>query len=182
MTFEFNGCILYIRSKYETYFGRNDVDRLIMTEKIKSEWMQVAEEMVRDPSASLQEISDRTGIPKSTVWYAQKRLQEERLVEQNTFLRIDRLDDLKVGIIGGAINGDKEEVLERVANHPNVWFLVDTVGPHSFTATIVGRDNEEFQDVIETLNAYGAEGDHYGEVVGVPQFGIDEEFVRTLRE
>lgn len=153
-----------------------------MTDTLKPEWVQVAEEMVRDPSASLQAISDRTGIPKSTVWYAQKRLQEEGLIGQNTFLRIDRLDDLKVGIIGGAINGDKEEVLEKVANHPNVWFLVDTVGPHSFTATIVGRDTEEFQDVIETLHSYGAEGDHYGEVIGIPQFGIDPGFVRTLRE
>lgn len=153
-----------------------------MTDTLKSEWIQVAEEMVRDPSASLQAISDRTGIPKSTVWYAQKRLQEEGLIGRDTFLRIDRLDELKVGIIGGAINGDKEDVLEKVANHPNVWFLVDTVGPHSFTATIVGRDNEEFQEVIETLNSYGAEGDHYGEVVGIPQFGIDADFIQTLRE
>lgn len=152
-----------------------------MTEKLKSEWVQVAEEMIRDTSDSLYEIADRTGISKSTVWYAKKRLQEEELIGQNTFLRIDRIDDLKVGIIGGAINGDKEDVLERVANHPNVWFLVDTVGPHSFVATLVGKGTDEFQEVIETLNSYGAEGAHYNEVTGISKFGTDAEFVQTLR-
>lgn len=34
----------------------------------------------------------------------------------------------------------------------------------------------------KTLRSYGAEGDHYSEVVEIPQFGIDEEFIRTLRE
>lgn len=153
-----------------------------MADELKSEWVQVIEEMVLDPSASLQDIADRTGIPKSTVWYTQKRLQEEDLIDKSTFFQIDELNDLKIGIIGGAINGEKEEVLKRVANHPNVWFLVDTIGPHSFTATIVGQDNDEFQDVIETLNSYGAEGDHYGEVVNIPKFGIDPEFIRKLRD
>ena len=153
-----------------------------MSGQFKSEWLQVVEEMVRDPSASNQEIADRTGIPKSTVWYAQQRLREEDLIEKQTFLHIDGIDDLKIGIIGGAINGEKDEVLEKVADHPNVWFLVDTIGPHSFTATIVGRTDEEFQSVIETLNEYGAEGDHYGEVTGIPKFGIDERFVQKLTE
>lgn len=182
MTFEYNSYILDRRSKYEMYFGLYRVYHSIMAEELKSEWVQVAEEMIREPSASLQEIADRTGIPKSTVWYTQKRLQEEELIEQNTFFQIDKIDSLKVGIIGGAINGDKEDVLEKVASHPNVWFLVDTVGPHSFVATLVGKDSDEFQEVIETLNSYGAEGAHYNEVTGIPKFGTDAEFIQTLRE
>lgn len=150
--------------------------------KLKKEWIRVIREMIVSPRASMQELSDRTGIPKSTVWYAQNRLEEDGLLNVITFPQLDKIDDLKIGLIGGAINGEKETVLEKVANHPNVWFLVDTVGPHAFTAGVVGIDQEAFQSVIDDLHTYGAEGDHYGEVIAVCEFGLDEAFMDSLYE
>lgn len=153
-----------------------------MSITIKNNWVRVVEEMIVDPEATLNEIAQRTDIPQSTVWYAQKRLKEDGLLRTLTFLQLDELDGVKVGLIGGAINGDKDVVLEKVAAHPNVWFLVDTVGPHSFTAGIAAKGQDEFQAVIETLNGYGAEGDHYGEVTNIREFGLDSEFVGSLSE
>lgn len=151
-----------------------------MTE-LKDNWIRIIRALLMDPTASLQDIADRTGIPKSTVWYAKERLEEEGLVRILAFPKLDEVNDLKVGLVGGAINGDKHEVLEKVADHPNVWFLVDTIGPHSFTAGIVGRDKDEFQSVIESLRRYGAEGDHYGEVINILKFGLSPQFISGLR-
>jgi len=149
---------------------------------LKPEWIRIIREMIRSPDASTQELADRTGIPKSTVWYAQQRLREEGMLNVLTFPVLDEVDGLKIGLIGGAINGEKEAVLTDVADHPNVWFLVDTVGPHAFTAGIVGTTQEEFQSVIDDLREYGAEGDHYGEVIAIREFGVDEAFVDSLLE
>ena len=148
--------------------------------ELKSDWVEIMEALVENPNASLQEISERTDIPKSTVWYAKNRLREEGLLNIITFPQIDEIDGLKIGLIGGAINGEKSEVLQNVADHPNVWFLVDTIGPHSFTAGIVGRSPEEFQSVIQDLNEFGAKGDHYGDVIHIHEFGLEQDFVRKL--
>jgi DNA-binding Lrp family transcriptional regulator len=148
---------------------------------IKREWAQIIEALIAEPSATLKEIADRTGIPKSSVWYAQKRLQEDGLINLLLFPQLDEVDGLKIGLIGGAINGDKETVLEQVADHKNVWFLVDTIGPHAFTAGIVGKDAEEFQAVIDEISDLGAEGDHYGEVIAIREFGLDSEFMQSLQ-
>lgn len=150
--------------------------------KLKKDWIRVIRELIVAPRATMQELSDRTGIPKSTVWYAQRRLKEDGLLKLITFPQLDKVDGLKIGLIGGAINGEKEEVMRQVANHPNVWFLVDTVGPHAFTAGVVGTDQEEFQSVIDDLHSYGAEGDHYGEVIHIHEFGLDEAFMDALYE
>lgn len=151
-----------------------------MTE-MKDEWLAIASELVLDPDVSTRDIANRTDIPQSSVWYGINRMQEEGLFEVIAFLSLAQIDGLKVGLVGGAINGEKEEVLKQVADHPNIWFLVDTIGPHAFTAGIVGEGPEDFQATIDKLREYGAEGDHYGEVIGIPKFGIDREFVQSLR-
>ncbi|WP_323173522.1 winged helix-turn-helix transcriptional regulator [Natrialba sp. PRR66] len=148
---------------------------------MKDEWLAIASELVLDPNVSTREIADRTDIPQSTVWYGINRMQEEGLFEVIAFLSLTQIDDLKVGLVGGAINGEKDAVLEQVVDHPKVWFLVDTIGPHAFTAGIVGESPQDFQSVIDELREFGAEGDHYGEVLDIRKFGIDREFVQSLR-
>lgn len=147
---------------------------------LSNDHKEVIRALVEDPRASYSEIADATGIPKSTVWYTVKRLEEDDLLRTFVFLMVDDFDDFKVGLVGGAINGDKETVLKEVADHPNVWFLVDTIGPHAFTAGIVGQGNDEFQQVIDDLRAFGADGDHYGEVLNILELGLTTEFVESI--
>jgi len=148
---------------------------------IKDNWLAIVSELVTDPDASTQAIADRTDIPQSSVWYAINRMQEEELFEVIAFLKLAQVEEFKVGLVGGAINGEKDEVLTEVADHPNVWFLVDTIGPHAFTAGIVGDGEKAFQSVIDELRELGAEGDHYGEVIDIRKCGIDREFIESIR-
>jgi DNA-binding Lrp family transcriptional regulator len=148
---------------------------------MKDEWITIVSELVTDPDVSTRDIADRTDIPQSSVWYGANRMEEEGLFEVIAFLNLAQIEGLKVGLVGGAINGEKDEVLTEVADHPNVWFLVDTIGPHAFTAGIVGNDEEAFQSVIDELRELGAEGDHYGEVIDIRKLGIDREFVESMQ-
>lgn len=148
--------------------------------QLKNEHKEIVRALVENPRASYNEIADATGIPKSTVWYTKKRLEEDDLLRTVVFLQIDALDDFKVGLVGGTINGEKESVLAEVAAHPNVWFLVDTIGPHAFTAGVVGHGAEDFQEAIDELRGLGAEGDHYGEVLNVREFGLSSEFIESV--
>jgi hypothetical protein len=145
--------------------------------QLKEEWIRVLEARIADPTASHKEISERTDIPKSTVWYAEKRMRDEDLLNVFAFPKLDEINDVKIGLIGGAIDGDKKAILQKVADHPNVWFLVDTIGPHSFTAGVIGKDANEFQLTINQLRKFGANGDHYGEIMEITKFGLDEEFL-----
>lgn len=149
--------------------------------EIKDEWLAIVSELVTDPNVSTQSIADRTDIPQSSVWYAINRMEEEGLFEVIAFLKLAQVEGLKVGLVGGAINGEKDKVLTEVADHPNVWFLVDTIGPHAFTAGIVGDGEEAFQSVIDELREFGAEGDHYGEVIDIRKCGIDRDFIESMR-
>ncbi|MFP9060531.1 Lrp/AsnC family transcriptional regulator [Natrialbaceae archaeon A-chndr2] len=151
-----------------------------MSESINEEQRKILEALLEDPRASYGDIAETTGVPKSTVWYTKKRFEDDGLLQTMAFLQLTELENLKVGLVGGAINGDKENVLENVANHPNVWFLVDTIGPHAFTAGVVGDGVNEFQQAIDDLREFGAEGDHYGEVLNISAFGLDPAFIRSL--
>ncbi len=148
--------------------------------RLKNEHKEIIRALVENPRASYNEIADATGIPKSTVWYTKKRLEEDDLLRTVVFLQIDEVDGFKVGLVGGTVNGEKDAVLDDVANHPNVWFLVDTIGPHAFTAGVVGQTAEDFQRAIDELRELGAEGDHYGEVLSVREFGLSSEFIEEI--
>ncbi len=147
---------------------------------INKEQLEIVRALIENPRASYGEIAEATGIPKSTVWYTKKRFEDDNILKTMVFLQLDQLDNIRIGLVGGAINGDKEIVLENVANHPNVWFLVDTIGPHAFTAGVVGDGADDFQRVIDELREFGAEGDHYGEVLNICEFGLSSEFVASL--
>lgn len=147
---------------------------------LSNDEVRVVQALIENPRASYNEIADVTDVPKSTVWYIKKRLEDDELLQTLVFMNVGKLDDCKIGLVGGTVNGDKEVVLSDVASHPNVWFLVDTIGPHAFTAGIVGKNSNDFQRSIDDLREMGAEGDHYGEVINIQRFGLSSEFVKSL--
>jgi Lrp/AsnC family leucine-responsive transcriptional regulator len=108
-----------------------------------------------DCRVPLDKLADRLGIPKSTLHYRIKRLEEVGVIE-GYHARVNPLTlgkDYVAIILLKAKYGPRyhQRVGKKIASVPGVWAVYYVFGEYDFIVMIRSADREEYMKNLETL-------------------------------
>jgi len=109
----------------------------------------------KDCRMPLQEIKEELDIPKSTIHYRIRRLEEEGIIEgYHAKINSDKLGyDLLVVVNVRASFGPgyHDKVGEKLAQIPGVWAVYFIFGENDFIVVLRGKDRKELFDKMKEL-------------------------------
>ena len=126
--------------------------RSVQLDKIDIEILRLLQE---DCRLTLDEMSKRLGIPKSTIHYRIKRLERAGIIEGY----YAKLNPKKLGKDYMAITlvrarygkGYHRRVGEKLAKLPGVWGVYFVLGDTDFVVLVRANDREEFMKILESM-------------------------------
>ncbi|MGQ4913225.1 MAG: Lrp/AsnC family transcriptional regulator [Candidatus Asgardarchaeia archaeon] len=124
-----------------------------MTVKLDKGMKAILKVLFENSRTSLTEISEKTGIPFSTVRYKINTMIENNLIKKFTTI----VDPDKLGIISSIllikVNKNSDKVLEYCKNMKNSVIIARTIGEYNYIMEVVGHSISEISDVINELMA-----------------------------
>ena len=124
-----------------------------MTVKLDKGMKAILKVLFENSRTSLTEISEKTGIPFSTVRYKINTMIENNLIKKFTTI----VDPDKLGIISSIllikVNKNSDKVLEYCKNMKNSVIIARTIGEYNYIMEVVGHSISEISDIINELMA-----------------------------
>jgi Lrp/AsnC family leucine-responsive transcriptional regulator len=119
----------------------------------------IVETLQRDCRIPLQQIAARMGVPKSTVHYRIKRLEQEGIVEgYHARISAIRLGyDYLAIVLVKATYGPKyhEKIGRKLARIPGAWGVYYVLGDTDFIILIRATDREDYMKKLELISSMG---------------------------
>jgi len=124
-----------------------------LTVKLDKGMKAILKVLFENSRTSLTEISEKTGIPFSTVRYKINTMIENNLIKKFTTI----VDPDKLGIISSIllikVNKNSDKVLEYCKNMKNSVIIARTIGEYNYIMEVVGHSISEISDIINGLMA-----------------------------
>jgi len=124
-----------------------------LTVKLDKGMKAILKVLFENSRTSLTEISEKTGIPFSTVRYKINTMIENNLIKKFTTI----VDPDKLGIISSIllikVNKNSDKVLEYCKNMKNSVIIARTIGEYNYIMEVVGHSISEISDIINELMA-----------------------------
>jgi len=110
----------------------------------------------RDCRIPLQEVAKKLGVPKSTVHYRIKKLEQEGVIE-GYHARVNAAQlgyDYLAVVLVRAKYGPKyhEKVGRKLAKTPGVWAVYYVLGEIDFIVLIRARDRDDYMQKLEQIS------------------------------
>jgi len=116
---------------------------------------KIIRELFRNARTPLSEIGKNVRLSKESVNYRLKRLREIGLITGfNTVIDIKKLGYQMFFVYLRLRNIDVEEeykIISHLKNHPNVAWLIKTIGNYDFVMKIFVKDNYEMDNIIKDI-------------------------------
>ncbi len=115
----------------------------------------ILKELQQECRASVQEISERVGVPTSTLHYRLKRLERAQIIEgyyakiNPEKLDIDYIATIRVSIDLGTSSYDV--IGQEMAKIPGVWIVYMILGDYDFLIMTRSKDRESFLKIIDQI-------------------------------
>jgi len=111
----------------------------------------------RDCRVPLQEVAKRLGVPKSTVHYRIKKLEQEGIVDgYHARVNAAKLGfDYLAAVLVRAKYGPKyhEKVGRKLAKIPGVWAVYYVLGDIDFVVLIRAKDRDDYMKKLDQLSS-----------------------------
>lgn len=108
-----------------------------------------------DCRLSLEYIANKLGIPKSTVYYRIKRLEEEGIIEgYHAKINFEKLgnDFLTITLVRAKYEqGYHEKVGRKICDIPGVWGVYFVFGENDFIVLTRSKNREEYLRKLEII-------------------------------
>jgi len=119
--------------------------------------IQVLEVLQGDCRTPLETIAKRLGIPKSTVHYRMRRLEQTGVIE-HYFAKVNATKvgmDYLVVVLVRAKYGPHyhERIGQRIAAIPGVWAVYYVLGDNDFILLIRANDREDYMRKLEKISS-----------------------------
>jgi DNA-binding Lrp family transcriptional regulator len=144
---------------------------------MKVRQIRLIDELRKNSRQSLTSISQKTGVPLSTVFKLVGRLYKNSVIVKSTSL----LDFSQLGFpvrIGVFIKAsDKNQVRQFLEEHPNINSLLRLSGDYDFYAELVFENMLRYEDFAEELNGIETKSmsTHFLEDVKQEEFKFGEQ-------
>lgn len=124
----------------------------VKIDKIDNVILDILQKDCRTP---LEEIAKRAKIPKSTVYYRIKKLEERRIIE-GYYAKVDaaKLGKEYIAVILVRAKygpGYHEKVGRKIAEIPGVWAVYFVLGDTDFVVMVRANDREDYMRILSTL-------------------------------
>jgi len=108
-----------------------------------------------DCRISLEQIAKMVGVPKSTIYYRIKRLEDERIIEgyyaKINFAKLGK-DYLTITFVKAKYApGYHEKIGEKLSKIPGVWGVYFIFGENDFVVLARSKDREDYLRKLELM-------------------------------
>ena len=114
-------------------------------------------------------LSNKLGIPQTTIQRRRKRL-EERFLQLSYSLNLEKFGWRRVDLLIATKYGKTSSVAKRLLSYDEVTYVGKSIGEHTIDlrAEIIIKDNAQLLDVLEKVKAIeGVEDTIWSEIVEV---------------
>lgn len=116
---------------------------------------KILEHLQEDCRVSLEELSSKLNLPKSTLHYRIKRLERMGIIE-GYYAKVDPSklgkDYITITLVRAKYGpGYHKRVGEKLANLPGVWGVYFVLGETDFVVLAKTRSREEFMGILEKM-------------------------------
>ena len=116
---------------------------------------KILEHLQEDCRVSLEELSSKLNLPKSTLHYRIKRLERMGIIE-GYYAKVDPAklgkDYITITLVRAKYGpGYHKRVGEKLANLPGVWGVYFVLGETDFVVLAKTRSREEFMGILEKM-------------------------------
>jgi len=123
-------------------------------DKIDIQILQALQEDCRTP---LENIANKLGVPKSTIHYRMRRLEQSGIIE-HYFAKLNATKvgkDYVVVVLVRAKYGPHyhERIGRRIAAIPDVWGVYYVLGDNDFVLLIRANDREDYMRKLEKISS-----------------------------
>jgi DNA-binding Lrp family transcriptional regulator len=123
-----------------------------MLDEIDAEIIKILQE---DCRVSLEYIANKLGVPKSTIYYRIRRLEEEGIIEgyyaKINFEKLGK-DFLTITLVRAKYEqGYHEKVGKKICAIPGVWGVYFVFGENDFIVIARSKNREDYLRKLETI-------------------------------
>jgi DNA-binding Lrp family transcriptional regulator len=119
--------------------------------------VQILNALQEDCRTPLETIAKKLSIPKSTIHYRMRRLEQAGIIE-HYFAKVNATkvgkDYLAVILVRGRYSPHyHERIGRRLANIPDVWGVYYVLGDNDFVVLVRANDREDYMDKLQSISS-----------------------------